>query len=260
VCGHAAARLPGEAYWRCLNTACPAQLKARLRHFGSRRAMDIEHLGEAAVEQLVDNKRVKDFADLYTLTVDEVAELERFAEKSAENLVAAIQASKTRGLSRLLNALGISMVGERVATLLANQFGSMEGLERATEAEINEIRGIGDELAHSIRRFFDDETNREVIRRLAEAGVEMTEPGVDAARPQPLAGQTFVVTGALSSLTREAARERIERLGGRVTSSVSKKTSFVVVGEAPGSKADDAQRLGVPTLDEAAFLKLTGRA
>ena len=260
VCGHAAARLPGEAYWRCMNAACPAQLKARLRHFGSRRAMDIEHLGEAVVEQLVDAKRVKDFADLYTLTVEEVADLERFAEKSAENLVAAIVASKTRGLARLLNALGISMVGERVATLLANQFGSMDRLQRASEAEVNEIRGIGDELAQSIRRFFDDESNRDVIRRLAEAGVDMTQAGVDAERPQPLAGKTFVVTGALGSLTREAARELIERLGGRVTSSVSKKTSYVVVGEAPGSKADDARRLGVPILDEAAFLQLTGRA
>ena len=259
VCGHAAARLPGEAYWRCLNTACPAQLKARLRHFGSRRAMDIEHLGEAVVEQLVDNKRVKDFADLYTLTVHEVADLERFAEKSAENLVAAIQASKPRGLARLLNALGISMVGERVATLLANQYGSMDRLLRASEAEIDEIRGIGDELAQSIRRFFDDETNRDVIRRLAKAGVEMTQPGVEAERPQPLAGRTFVVTGALASLTREAARELIERLGGRVASSVSKKTSYVVVGEAPGSKADDARRLGVEILDEDAFLRLTGR-
>ena len=259
VCGHAAARLPGEAYWRCLNTACPAQLKARLRHFGSRRAMDIEHLGEAVVEQLVDNKRVKDFADLYTLTVHEVADLERFAEKSAENLVAAIQASKPRGLARLLNALGISMVGERVATLLANQYGSMDRLLRASEAEIDEIRGIGDELAQSIRRFFDDETNRDVIRRLAKAGVEMTQPGVEAERPQPLAGRTFVVTGALASLTREAARELIERLGGRVSSSVSKKTSYVVVGEAPGSKADDARRLGVEILDEDAFLRLTGR-
>ena len=260
VCGHAAARLPGEAYWRCLNTACPAQLKARLRHFGSRHAMDIEHLGEAVVEQLVDRKRVKDFADLYTLTVDEVADLERFAEKSAVNLVAAIQASKTRGLARLLNALGILMVGERVASLLANQFGTMERLLAASETELNEIRGIGDELAQSIRRFFDDETNREVIRRLAEADVEMAQPGVETERPQPLAGRTFVVTGALSSLTREAARELIERLGGRVTSSVSKKTSYVVVGEAPGSKADDARRLGVEILDEAAFLKLTGRA
>src|SRR5436309_3561154 len=258
--GHAAARLPGEAYWRCLNTACPAQLKARLRHFGSRHAMDIEHLGEAVVEQLVDRKRVKDFADLYTLTVDEVADLERFAEKSAVNLVAAIQASKTRGLARLLNALGILMVGERVASLLANQFGTMERLLAASETELNEIRGIGDELAQSIRRFFDDETNREVIRRLAEADVEMAQPGVETERPQPLAGRTFVVTGALSSLTREAARELIERLGGRVTSSVSKKTSYVVVGEAPGSKADDARRLGVEILDEAAFLKLTGRA
>ena len=221
--------------------------------------MDIEHLGEAVVEQLVDNKRVKDFADLYTLTVHEVADLERFAEKSAENLVAAIQASKPRGLARLLNALGISMVGERVATLLANQYGSMDRLLRTSEAEIDEIRGIGDELAQSIRRFFDDETNRDVIRRLAKAGVEMTQPGVEAERPQPLAGRTFVVTGALASLTREAARELIERLGGRVSSSVSKKTSYVVVGEAPGSKADDARRLGVEILDEDAFLRLTGR-
>src|SRR3989454_74142 len=219
-----------------------------------------ERVGEAVVDQLVDRKRVKDFADLYTLTVDEVADLERFAEKSAVNLVAAIQASKTRGLARLLNALGILMVGERVASLLANQFGSMERLLAASETELNEIRGIGDELAQSIRRFFDDETNREVIRRLAEADVEMTQPGVETERPQPLAGRTFVVTGALSSLTREAARELIERLGGRVTSSVSKKTSYVVVGEAPGSKADDARRLGVEILDEAAFLKLTGRA
>jgi DNA ligase (NAD+) len=260
VCGHAAARLAGEAYWRCLNAACPAQLKARLRHFGSRRAMDIEHLGEAVVEQLVDRKRVKDFADLYTLNVDEVADLERFAEKSAENLVAAIQASKTRGLARLLNALGVPMVGERVASLLANQFGSMARLQRASEMELNEIRGIGDELAQSIKRFFDDETNREVTQRLAAAGVEMTQPGVEAERPQPLAGKSFVVTGALGTLTREAARELIERLGGRVTSSVSKKTSYVVVGDAPGSKADDARRLGVPTLDETEFLRLTGRA
>src|SRR6266566_666598 len=162
--------------------------------------------------------------------------------------------------ARLPNALGILMVGERVASLLANQFGTMERLLAASETELNEIRGIGDELAQSIRRFFDDETNREVIRRLAEADVEMTQPGVETERPQPLAGRTFGVTGALSSLTREAARELIERLGGRVTSSVSKKTSYVVVGEAPGSKADDARRLGVEILDEAAFLKLTGRA
>jgi DNA ligase (NAD+) len=259
ACGHAAARLPGEAYWRCLNAACPAQLKGRLRHFGSRRAMDIEHLGEASIAQLVDGKRVRDFADLYTLTAGEIGELERFAEKSAENLVAAIQGSKTRGLARLLNALGITMVGERVATLLANHFGSMERLQRASATELNAIRGVGDELALSIRRFFDDETNREVIRRLAEAGVVMSQAGVEAERPQPLAGQTFVVTGTLAALTRDGAREAIETLGGRVTSSVTRKTTYVVVGDAPGSKKDDAARLGVPMLDEAAFLVLVRR-
>src|SRR5207247_7049155 len=166
ACGGVAYRPEGEAYWRCMNSACPAQLKERLRHFGSRRAMDIEHLGEAVIDQLVDKKRVKDFADIYTLTVDEVAGLERFAEKSAENLVAAIQGSRTRGLARLLNALGIRMVGERVAELLANQFGSMEHLEQASLDELSEIRGIGPTIAQSVRKFFDDETNRDVIRRL----------------------------------------------------------------------------------------------
>jgi DNA ligase (NAD+) len=259
ACGHSTARLPGEAYWRCPNTACPAQLKERLRHFGSRRAMDIEHLGEAVIDQLVDKKRVKDFADIYTLTVDEVAGLERFAEKSAENLVAAIQASKTRGLARLLNALGIRMVGERVAGLLAEQFGSMERLQQASLDELSAIRGIGPQIAQSVRKFFDDETNRDVIQRLGEVGVEMTLPGFVAEAPRPLAGKTFVLTGTLSSLTRDAARELIERLGGRVTSSLSKKTNYVVVGESPGSKADDARRLGVTMLDESAFRALVAR-
>ncbi|HEV8642294.1 MAG TPA: NAD-dependent DNA ligase LigA [Methylomirabilota bacterium] len=259
ACGHPAARLPGEAYWRCLNTACPAQLKERLRHFGSRRAMDIEHLGEAVIDQLVDRKRVKDFADLYTLTVAEVAELERFAEKSAENLVTAIQASKARGLARLLNALGIRMVGERVAALLAHQFGSMERLQQASLDALSGIRGIGPQIAQAVRKFFDDDTNTDVIRRLGEAGVDMTQPDFVAAGPRPLAGKTFVLTGTLASITRDAARELIERLGGRVTSAVSKKTDYVVAGEASGSKLDDARRLGVSVLDEAAFLALVGR-
>ena len=256
VCGHAAARLPGEAYWRCLNTACPAQLKERLRHYGSRRAMDIEHLGEAVIDQLVDRKRVKDFADLYTLRVAEVAELERHAEKSAENLVNAIQGSKGRGLAHLLNALGIRMVGERVAGLLANQFGSMARLQAASVDALAEIRGIGPQIAQAVRRFFDDDTNAEVIRRLGEAGVDMTQAGFTDAGPRPLAGKTFVLTGALASLTRDAAREAIERQGGRVTSAVSKKTDYVVAGEAPGSKVDDARRLGVSILDENQFLAL----
>jgi DNA ligase (NAD+) len=260
ACGGVAFRPEGEAYWRCMNAACPAQLKERLRHFGSRRAMDIEHLGEAVVEQLVDRGLVKDFADLYRLTVPQLAELERLADKSAQNLASAIDGSKTRGLSRLLNALGIRMVGERVARLLATRFGSLERLLAASEATLAETHGIGPTIAASVRKFFDDETNRRVLADLGSLGVDLTERGVTLDGPQPLTGKTFVITGTLPSLTRDAARELVESLGGRVTSSVTRKTHYVVVGEAPGSKAEDAQRLGVPVLDEAAFLDLTRQA
>src|SRR5438309_2971745 len=258
-CKHEVIRIPGEAYWRCPNSACPAQLKERLRHFGSRRAMDIEHLGEAVIEQLVERRLVGSFADLYRLTVGDLVELERLAEKSAHNLVTAIEGSKTRGLAPLLDALGIRMVGERVAGVLASHFGSMSRVQEASVTELTEIRGIGEEIAESVRKFFDDESNAEVIRRLGVAGVAMSQPGFQADAPRPLGGQTLVLTGTLQSLTRDAARERIERLGGRVTSSVSKKTSYVVVGEAAGSKADDARRLGVTILDEATLLELLQR-
>src|SRR2546422_4000260 len=260
ACGGVAFRPEGEAYWRCMNAACPAQLKERLKHFGSRRAMDIEGLGDAAIEQLVDRGLVKDFADLYRLTAEQLAELERFAEKSAQNLAAALEGSKGRGLARLLNALGIRLVGERVARLLAMRYGSVERLAAASEAALAGAHGIGETIAASVRKFFDDESNRRVLDELGRLGVDLTERTATAEGPKPLAGKTFVLTGTLAALTREAARELIERLGGRVTSSVSKKTSYVVVGEAPGSKADDARRLGVEILDEAAFLKLTGRA
>jgi len=258
ACGHRAVRLPGEAHWRCLNSACPAQLRERLKHFGSRGAMDIEHLGDAAVKQLVERLGVRDFGDLYRLDVAAVAGLDRFAEKSAENLIRAIQASKDRGLARLLNGLGIRMVGERVATLLARRFGSMERLMKASVEELAEVHGIGPQIAQSVRKFFDDPANREVIDKLARAGVVMTEAGGAQEARLPLAGKTFVLTGTLTSLTREAARELIERRGGRVTGSVSRKTDYVVVGESPGSKADDARRLGVTMLDETAFLELVG--
>ena len=259
ACGGVAFRPEGEVYWRCQNTACPAQLKERLRHFGSRRAMDIEGLGEAAVEQLVDRGRVKSFADLYDLGAEEVAELERFAEKSAENLVSAIQGSKTRGLARLLNALGIPMVGERVAQLLATRFGSLERLQRAGEAELAEIHGIGERIAASVTKFFADESNRDVLKRLGEAGVSLTEASFEEG-PRPLDGKTFVLTGTLPTLTRDAATDLITRFGGRVSSSVSKKTDYVVAGEDAGKKEADARRLGVTVLDEAAFLALTRRA
>jgi DNA ligase (NAD+) len=256
ACGGVAFRPEGEAYWRCMNSACPAQLKERLRHFASRRAMDIEGLGEAAVDQLVDTGLVKDFADLYHLTVEQVADLERFADKSARNLIDAIAASRTRGLARLLNALGIRLVGERVAQLLAASFGALERLAAAPVEELADVHGIGGEIARSVAAFFADATNRRLIDRLAAAGVVTREEGA-ADGPGPLAGKSFVLTGTLSALTREQARDLILRLGGRVTGSVSRKTSYVVVGDEPGSKADDARRLGVAILDEAGFLAMT---
>jgi len=255
ACGGIAARPEGEAYWRCTNAACLAQLKGRLQHFGSRRAMDIEHLGESLVEQLVDRGLVRDFADLYTLTVDRLAELERMAEKSAQNVVGAIAGSRTRGLARLLNALGIRMVGERVAQLLAEHFGDLEAIADADEDSLARIHGIGPEIARAVRTFFAEDDNRALIRRLREVGVVTTQERA-APAPQTLAGKRFVVTGTLPTLSRDAARALIERHGGHFTSAVSKKTDYVVVGEAAGSKADDARRLGVKTIDEAELLAL----
>jgi DNA ligase (NAD+) len=259
ACGGLAARVEGEAVWRCTNTACPAQLKERLFHWGSRRAMDIEGLGEVIIGQLVDRELVRDFADLYALDVDTLAGLERLAKKSAQNLHRSLEASKTRGLTRLLNALGIRMVGERAAQLLAARFGTMERLLAATEADINEIYGLGPQIAQAVTTFLAEPRNRATIERLAAAGVVMSEEG-HTEGPRPLDGKSVVLTGGLASLSRDQAKDLVIRLGGRVTGSVSKKTDYVVVGEDAGSKADDAKRLGVTTLDEAAFLKLVGRA
>ena len=258
ACGGLAARVEGEAVWRCTNTACPAQLRERLFHWGSRRAMDIEGLGEVIIRQLVERGLVRDFADLYGLSVETLAELERLAEKSAQNLHRAIEASKTRGLSRLLNALGIRMVGERAAQLLAARFGSMERLLAASVDDINDIYGIGPQIAQAVTTFLAEPRNRSTIDRLAAAGVQMTEEG-HTEEPRPLEGKALVLTGGLATLSRDQAKDLIIRLGGRVTGSVSKRTDYVVVGEDAGSKADDAKRLGVTTLDEEAFLKLVGR-
>jgi DNA ligase (NAD+) len=258
VCGSAADRPPGEVVVRCTNAACPARLKEALFHYGSRDAMDIEHLGEAVIDQLVERGLVRDFAGLYTLTVAQLAGLERLAEKSATNLARAIDASRKRGLARLLYALGIRYVGERAARLLAGHFGTMERLQAATEAEIAETYGIGTRIAQSVRLFFDQPANQTAVARLRDVGVAMAETGVPAG-PKPLAGRTFVLTGTLDRLSRDEAKALIMRLGGRVTSSVSRNTDYVVVGQDPGGKADDARRLGVKTLDEDDFLRLTGR-
>ena len=221
--------------------------------------MDIEHLGEVVINQLVDREMVRDFADLYELDAEQLAGLERMAEKSATNLAEAIKASKGRGLSRVLNGLGIRMVGERAAQLLAARFGSMERLEKVGADDINEIPGIGPKIAESVARFFHDERNRKIIRRLREVGLDLTEKGVSD-KPGPLTGKSLVLTGGLSGMTRDEAKDAILRLGGRVAGTVSRKTDYVIVGEDPGSKADDAKRLGVTVLDEAQFLSLIGRS
>jgi DNA ligase (NAD+) len=263
VCEGHAYRPEGEVVWRCSNAACPAQLKEKLLHFGSRRAMDIEHLGEAVANQLVDLGLVKDFADLYHLKVETLATLERLAKKSATNLYETIQGSKSRGLSRLLFALGIRHVGEHAASLLAQHYGTMEKLSVVAlltkgGEQLADIHGIGPRIAASAVEFLTQEENRRVIKRLQAVGVRMTEvtaPGLK----KTLAGKTFVLTGTLQETTRDEAKATITRLGGRITSSVSKKTDYVVVGADPGSKYDDARRLGVPILDEAAFKKLIAR-
>jgi DNA ligase (NAD+) len=254
VCRSAAFRPEGEVVARCTNAACPARLKEALLHFGSRRAMDIEHLGEAVVEQLVDRGLVRDFAGLYGLAVADLAALDRLAEKSAANLHAAIQESKWRGLGRLLFSLGIRYVGENIARILAAEFGSMAKLEEAGEEQLAAVRGIGPRIAASVALFFQQTENRRVAAALRKAGVQLEERA--SAGPKPLLGKTFVLTGGLETMTRDQAKEAIQRRGGRISASVSKKTDYVVVGVDPGSKADAARRLGVPTLDEAAFRAL----
>lgn len=258
VCRSAAFRPEGEVVSRCTNSTCPARLKEGLLHYGSRRAMDIEHLGEAVVEQLVDRKLVTNFADLYGLSVDQLAELERLAKKSATNLNTAIQGSKKRGLARLLFALGIRYVGENVARILAAEFGSMDRLAHATEEQLAGVHGIGPRIAKSVVLFFQQPDNRNLIDLLKQAGVKMEEES--SAGPKPLRGKTFVLTGGLEKMTRDEAKAAIQRLGGRVTSSVSKKTDYVIVGTDPGSKYEDAKRLEVPTLGEEAFRTLLTRS
>jgi DNA ligase (NAD+) len=256
VCGSRAARPEGEVVLRCTNAACPAQLREALLHYGSRGAMDIEHLGEAVVDQLLERGLVRDFADLYRLTVPQLAELDRLADKSAANLVNAIAASRGRGLARVLYALGIRYVGERAARLLAEHFGSMARVMDATAEEIGGIHGIGPRIAGSVRLFFEQPANRKVVERLQEVGVVVEEEAARPTGPRPLEGKTFVLTGVLDAMSRDEAKARIARLGGRVTSAVSRKTDYVVAGADPGSKLDDARRLGVTVLDEDDLVRL----
>jgi len=254
VCGAPTRRDPEGAAVRCTGAACPAQLTRSLTHFASRNAMDIEGLGEAAVEQLAGKGLVHDAADLYELTVEQLAPLDRFGQKSAENLVNAIAASRENDLSRLIFALGIRQVGQHAARLLAAKYGTLDALMAAPEEELTETREIGAITARSIREWFSGEQARALIERLRAAGVNFEsreERGDDR-----FAGRTFVLTGALSLFTRDEAGAMIEKYGGRSASSVSKKTDYVVAGENAGSKLKKARELGIPVLTEQEFLDM----
>ncbi|MCA1593245.1 MAG: NAD-dependent DNA ligase LigA [Acidobacteria bacterium] len=259
VCGGVVSRPEGEVVSRCVAADCTAQLKGRLLHYASRRAMRIEGLGEALAEQFVQKKMVRDVADLYALKTEDVAALERMAEKSAANLAAQIEASKTRDLPHLVYGLGLRHVGERTAAILARNFGSLARLAAASVEEIDAIHEIGLTVAQSVRDWFDDEGNRDLCERLRAAGVRTEMSGdVGASRDGAFAGKQFVLTGKLETMTRDEARALIESRGGRVTSTVSKKTDYVVAGEDAGSKLDKAQTLGVNVIDEAALKGMLG--
>ena len=244
----------GVAY-RCVNVSCPARRRESLLHFASRHAMNIDGLGDKLVDQLVEKGIVKDFADLYKLDVDTLAGLERMAEKSAQNLIDEIAASKKNSLARLIYALGIRFVGERTAQLLAAHFGSMDKLAEASEEELTGVTEVGPKVAEGILEFFSEHANRKLIERLRAADVNMKEERA-APKSAKFAGMTFVFTGTLANRTREDAEALVAAHGGKAGSSVSKKTNYVVVGTDPGSKFDKAKSLGVPILDEAQFEKL----
>lgn len=246
----------GEVNYYCENAECPAQVKGRLEHFASRGAMDIEGLGEAVVEQLVLLGWVKNCADLYALHKhrEEMIELERWGEKSTQNLLEAIEQSKKRPFHRVLYALGIRHVGQGVAQLLTEHFPSIEKLQDASVADLQSISGIGPQIAESISRFFQEKHNREIIRRLAQAGVTLSAP--TTRRKGALSGLTFVLTGTLPSYSREQAKRLIEENGGKVASSISKNVNYVLVGEDAGSKLAKAKKLGIATIDEPAFKKM----
>jgi len=257
VCGGLISRPEGEVVARCVAADCTAQLMGRLLHFASRRAMRIEGLGEVLAEQLVSAGLVKDVGDLYSLTLEQVAGLPRMAEKSATNLLTQIEASKSRDVANLIYALGIRHVGERTAGILAHELGSLEKLSEASVEELDAIPEIGLTVAESVRDWFDDEGNRALCDRLRAAGVKTeAERRGTGETDERFAGKQFVLTGTLSGFTRDEARALIEARGGRVNSSVSKKTDYVVAGEAAGSKRDKAESLGVTVIDEDAFKEM----
>jgi len=260
ACGQAVEHFEGEVAWYCVNAACPAQLVRNIEHFVSRGTMDITGLGIKIVEQLIETGLVKDVADLFNLNKEQLLTLEGFAEKKAENLLKSLEQAKAQNLNRLLAALGIHGVGEVMAGDLSRNFGNLSALAKAGAEELQQIEGVGPNIAESIVDWFAQPTNQKLLKKLKAAGVN-PEMQKSEARMQngALSGMTFVVTGTLPTLSRDGVKEFIESNGGKVTDSVSKKTSYLVLGENPGSKAEKARTLGVKILDEAELRELIGK-
>ena len=258
VCGGDVYREADEAALRCINSSCPAKLKESIRHFASRQAMDIEGIGEALADELVESGLVKDISDLYYMKKPDILRLERKADKSAENILAAIEASKARGLDRVIFALGIINVGRRAAELLAENFGDIDSLMNAGDDQLTSIEGIGPKIAASITAYFKDKHNHHLVERLRKAGVSLRSTVDSRQSTGRLKGKTFVFTGTLAGMSREEAEAKVKALGGKATSSVSKNTDYVVAGTEPGSKYDKAEKLGVKILSEQRFISLLG--
>ncbi len=257
-CGGHVVRTEGEADHRCVNANCPAKLRESILHFASRSVMNIEGMGDALVNQLCDRKLVKSVADIYSLTKRDLLELERMGEKSAQNVLGEIEASKKLPLERVIYGLGIRFVGERTAEFLSQHFGSIDALMKAGVEELEQVNEVGPRIAESIRDFFDEPKNVQLVKRLEAAGLQFK--GKKKERGTQLAGKTFVLTGTLAHYSREDAKRMIEDAGGRVSGSVSKKTDFVVAGAEPGSKLDKARELGVQVIGEKEMLELVGKA
>ncbi len=257
VCGTEVVRVEGEAATRCINTNCPARLKESILHFAARGVMDIDGMGEALVEQLVEQGLVKSVADIYGLTAEQLMSLERMGQKSADKILANIDASRKSRLPRILNGLGIPFVGERTAQFLAEAFGDLDKIASASEDELQKADEVGPKVAQSIRRFFEEKRNQELVERLRKEKFDFTYE-VKKKEGGALEGMTFVLTGTLPNLAREDAKAKIEAAGGKVTGSVSRKTDYVVAGEDAGSKLDKARALGVEVIDEKRLLEMAG--